>query len=138
MTRLVLLLCCAGQFMVVLDVSIVNIALPDIFGDLRIANGSQEWVVNAYTITVAGFLLLGGRAGDLLGRRRVFLSGLGLFTAASLIGGLASSGGILIVARALQGLGGAVVAPATLSVPRHLHRPGPSAPCGRGLVDDRR
>lgn len=116
MTRLVLLVCCVGQFMVVLDVSIVNIALPDIFRDLRIANGSQEWVVNAYTIAVAGFLLLGGRASDLLGRRRVFLAGLSLFTAASLIGGLAPSGGILIMARALQGLGGAVVAPATLSV----------------------
>jgi EmrB/QacA subfamily drug resistance transporter len=111
-----LVLCCLAQFMVILDVSIVNVALPSIREDLGFSATNLQWVVNAYTLTFAGFLLLGGRAADLLGRRRVFIAGLLLFAGASLVGGLSTSQGMLIGARALQGLGGAVVAPATLSI----------------------
>jgi EmrB/QacA subfamily drug resistance transporter len=102
--------------MVILDVSIVNVALPSIRSDLSFSPTDLQWVVNAYTLTFAGFLMLGGRAADILGRREVFAGGLLLFAAASLAGGLANSDGTLIAARAAQGLGGAVVAPATLSV----------------------
>jgi EmrB/QacA subfamily drug resistance transporter len=102
--------------MVILDVSVVNVALPAIRGGLHFSEQNLQWVVNAYTVTFAGFLLLGGRAADLLGRRRVFVSGLVLFSAASLAGGLADSQGVLIAARAIQGLGGAVIAPASLSI----------------------
>jgi EmrB/QacA subfamily drug resistance transporter len=111
-----LVLCCLAQFMVILDVSIVNVALPSIRTDLDFTATDLQWVVNAYTLTFAGFLLLGGRAADLLGRRRVFIAGLLLFAFASLLGGLATSQGMLVGARAVQGLGGAVVAPATLSI----------------------
>src|SRR5213075_3510565 len=111
-----LLLCCLAQFMVILDVSIVNVALPSIRRDLGFSAVELQWVVNAYTLTFAGFLLLGGRAADLLGRRRVFVFGLVLFALASLAGGLSTSQGMLIAARGAQGLGGAVVAPATLAV----------------------
>jgi EmrB/QacA subfamily drug resistance transporter len=111
-----LVLCCLAQFMVILDVSIVNVALPSIREDLGFTATDLQWVVNAYTLTFAGFLLLGGRAADLLGRRRVFVAGLLLFAFASLLGGLSTSQGLLIGARALQGLGGAIVAPATLSI----------------------
>src|SRR4051794_23171700 len=102
--------------MVVLDVSVVNVALPAIRGDLGFSVVDLQWVVNAYTLTFAGFLLLGGRAADLLGHRRIFIAGLALFAVASLLGGLSQTQGQLIVARGLQGLGGAVVAPATLSI----------------------
>ena len=111
-----LVLCCLAQFMVILDVSIVNVALPSIREDLGFAASELQWVVNAYTLTFAGFLLLGGRAADLLGRRRVFVAGLMLFALASLAGGLSTSEGMLIAARAAQGLGGAIVAPATLAI----------------------
>src|SRR3954471_11189065 len=111
-----LILCCLAQFMVILDVSIVNVALPSIRTDLGFTSTDLQWVVNAYTLTFAGFLLLGGRAADLLGRRRVFVSGLLLFAFASLLGGLSNTQGQLVGARALQGLGGAIVAPATLSI----------------------
>ncbi len=111
-----LALVCLGQFMVVLDISIVNVALPSIQAELRFTASGLQWVVNAYTLTFAGFLLLGGRAADLFGRRRMFLAGLGMFTAASFVGGLAQSSAMLIGARALQGLGAAVLAPATLSI----------------------
>jgi EmrB/QacA subfamily drug resistance transporter len=113
---LLLGLVCLGQFMVVLDISIVNVALPSIQAELRFTASGLQWVVNAYTLTFAGFLLLGGRAADLFGRRRMFLAGLGMFTAASFVGGLAQSSGMLIGARALQGLGAAVLAPATLTI----------------------
>ena len=113
---LTLILCCLAQFMVVLDVSIVNVALPSISADLGFTPASLAWVVNAYTLAFAGFLLLGGRAADLLGRREVFAGGLALFALASLAGGLAQSELTLVAARAAQGLGGAVVAPATLSI----------------------
>jgi EmrB/QacA subfamily drug resistance transporter len=113
---LTLVLCCMAQFMVVLDVSIVNVALPSISADLGFDPGNLAWVVNAYTLAFAGFLLLGGRAADLLGRREVFAGGLTLFALASLVGGMAQSELALVGARAAQGLGGAVVAPATLSI----------------------
>src|SRR3954453_8553639 len=114
--RWTLVLCCLAQFMVILDVSVVNVALPSIRDDLGFSVVDLQWVVNAYPITFAGFLLLGGRAADLLGHRKVLITGLLLFAAASLAGGLSQGQGQLIVARAFQGLGGAVVAPATLSI----------------------
>ncbi|MEE1927841.1 MFS transporter [Streptomyces sp. TRM 70351] len=107
---------CAGQFLVVLDVSVVNVALPAMREDLGMSPSGLQWVVNAYTITFAGFMLLGGRAGDLLGRKRTFLTGLGLFTAASLAGGLAQESWQLLVARAAQGVGAAVLSPSTLTL----------------------
>ena len=105
-----------AQFMVVLDASIVNVALPSIQRDLGFTESSLQWVVNAYTLVFGGFLLLGGRAADLFGRRRVFMVGLGLFSVASLAGGFAESSGQLIAARAVQGLGAAIVSPAALSI----------------------
>src|SRR2546423_9365589 len=111
-----LILCCTAQFMVILDVSIVNVALPSIRHDLGFSAADLQWVVNAYALAFAGFLMLGGRAADLLGQRPVFAAGLGLFGLASLLGGLATSDAMLVVARTVQGLGGAIVAPATLSV----------------------
>ena len=114
--RATLLLSCLAQFMVILDVSVVNVALPAIRGGLHFSEVDLQWVVNAYTVTFAGFLLLGGRAADLLGRRRVFVAGLALFALASLAGGISDSQTVLIAARAVQGLGGAVIAPASLSI----------------------
>lgn len=105
-----------AQFMVVLDVTIINVALPEMRTALHMSAGGQQWVINAYTLTFAGFLMLGGRAADLFGRRRVFLVGLAAFTLFSLLGGLAQTGGELIAARAAQGVGGAILAPATLSL----------------------
>ena len=107
---------CLAQFMVILDVAIVNVALPSIDDGLHFSNVGLQWVVNAYTLTFAGFLMLGGRAADLLGRRRVFLVGTALFALSSLACALADSRGLLIGARALQGFGGAVLSPATLSI----------------------
>jgi EmrB/QacA subfamily drug resistance transporter len=112
----ILVLLCAAQFMVILDVAIVNVALPSIKTSLDFSDAGLQWVVNAYTLTFGGLLLLGGRAGDLLGRRRLFLTGIGVFTGASLIGGLAQNEAMLIGARALQGIGGAIVAPTTLAI----------------------
>ena len=124
-----LFLACLAQFMVILDVSVINVALPAIKHALGFSEGGLQWVVNAYTVTFAGFLLLGGRAADLLGRRSVFVWGLVLFSLASLGGGLADSRTLLIVARLVQGLGGAVIAPASLSIltstftePKERHR----------------
>ena len=102
---LVLGIVLVGQFMVVLDASIVNVALPSIQKDLHFTTSGLQWIVNAYTLTFAGFLLLGGRAADLFGRRKIFLLGLTVFTASSLLGGLAQNQTWLIVARAVQGLG---------------------------------
>ncbi len=113
---LLLAIVCIGQFMVVLDISIVNVALPSIQRDLRFSASGLQWVVNAYTLTFAGFLLLGGRTADLFGRRRIFLVGLGVFTLASLFGGLAQNQTWLVAARTLQGLGAAILAPATLTI----------------------
>jgi MFS family permease len=111
-----LILLCVAQFVVVLDASIVNVALPTIGRALRFSESNLPWVVNAYVLTFGGFLLLGGRVSDLLGRRRMFMVGLLLFVAASLACGFASSSGFLIGARAVQGLGAAIVAPAALSI----------------------
>jgi EmrB/QacA subfamily drug resistance transporter len=111
-----LLLLSAAQFMVVLDITVVTVALPAIGDDLDLGPTDLSWVVNAYTIALGGFLLLGGRASDIFGRRRVFLTGLGLFTLASLGAGLAPSGGALIGARAVQGLGAALLSPAALAL----------------------
>ena len=111
-----LLLVCAAQLMIVLDGTVVNVALPAIERDLGFSRASLSWVVNAYLLTFGGFLLLGGRAGDIFGRRRVFMGGLALFTLASLLCGLAHSQAALVAARALQGIGGAIIAPAALSI----------------------
>ncbi len=113
---LVLLLACLGQGLVVLDVSIVNVALPSIRGDLGFDAAGLQWVVNAYALTFAGLLLLGGRAADHFGHKRVFLAGLGLFSLASLAGGTATMPGTLIAARAVQGVGAAILSPATLTI----------------------
>ncbi len=113
---LVLVIVGLAQFMVILDATIVNVALPSIQRSLHFSESGLQWIVNAYAITFGGFLLLGGRAGDLLGRRRIFLIGITLFSAASLMNGFAGASGILIAGRGLQGLGGALIAPAALSV----------------------
>ncbi len=114
--NLALLLLAMTQFVIVIDASIVNVALPSIGAHLHFARADLSWVVNAYTLTFGGFLLLGGRMADLLGRRRMFMLGLILFSVASLAGGVAQSEGWLIAARAVQGLGGAIVSPAALSI----------------------
>jgi EmrB/QacA subfamily drug resistance transporter len=111
-----LLLLAMTQFVIVIDASIVNVALPSIGSHLHFARTDLSWVVNAYTLTFGGFLLLGGRLADLLGRRRMFMLGLALFSVASFAGGIAQSEGWLIVARAVQGLGAAIVSPAALSI----------------------
>src|SRR5712691_11308518 len=103
-------------FMTILDVSIVNVALPSISRALHFSRENLQWVITAYSIAFGGFLLLGGRAADLLGRRRVFMVGVALFSIASLVCGLASSEGVLIAARAVQGIGGAIISPAALSI----------------------
>jgi EmrB/QacA subfamily drug resistance transporter len=111
-----LVVVCFAQFMVVLDATIVNVALPSIQTDLGLTTEQLQWIVNSYTLLFGGFLLLGGRAADLIGRRRLFLMGLGLFSAASLANALANSGEVLIIARGVQGLGAALVSPAALSI----------------------
>src|ERR1700730_17238536 len=113
---LVLVIVGIAQFMVILDATIVNVALPSIQRGLHFSPSSLQWIVNAYTLAFGGFLMVGGRAADLIGRRRLFLAGIVLFSAASLMNGLAGSAGILVAGRALQGLGGALVTPAALSV----------------------
>src|SRR5436305_5553817 len=107
---------CAASLMIVLDATIVNVALPSIRDDLGFNETSLAWVVNAYLLTFGGFLLLGGRFGDLLGRRRLFLAGISFFTLASILCGLSTSQGLLVAARAVQGLGGAVVSAVALSL----------------------
>ena len=111
-----LALICTAIFVVVLDVAIVNVALPSIGNDLGFADENLQWVITAYSLTFGGFLLLGGRAADLLGRRKIFMVGLSLFTAASFACGLAQSEAMLIVSRGVQGLGAAIVSPAALSI----------------------
>ncbi len=119
-----LALLCMAQFVVVLDASIVNVALPTIGRDLQFDQDSISWVINSYVLTFGGFLLLGGRLADLLGRRRVFIAGLLIFALASLVGGFAESEGVLIAARAVQGLGGALLSPAALSIVTTTFRDG--------------
>src|SRR3984885_13609901 len=113
---LILVIACMAQFMVVLDITVVNIALPSIQTGLNFSSANLQWVVNGYTLIFGGFLLLGGRAADLMGRKRLFIAGVILFSAASLLNGLAQSSGMLIVGRGLQGLGGALVSPAALAI----------------------
>ena len=111
-----LVLVCLAQFMVILDATIVNIALPAIQTDLDFSDANLQWVVNGYTLLFGGFLLLGGRAADIFGRKRVFIAGVILFSVASLLNGLATNAGQLVAFRGLQGLGGALVSPAALSI----------------------
>src|ERR1041384_5257458 len=111
-----LVLVCLAQFMVILDATIVNIALPTIQEDLHFSQADLQWVVNSYTLLFGGFLLLGGRAADIVGRKKIFIAGTILFSVASLLNGLATSSGMLIAFRALQGLGAALVSPAALSI----------------------
>src|SRR5213080_2101475 len=112
----VLALIAVAQFMVVLDATIVNVALPTIKIDLGFSEQDLSWVLNAYTLMFGGFLLLGGRLADRLGRRRLFMAGIALFSGASLVCGVSQSEGMLLVARGFQGLGGAMVSPAALSI----------------------
>src|SRR5207253_11172534 len=113
---LALFVLCLGSLMIVLDTTIVNVALPSIRADLGFSQTSLAWVVNAYLLTFGGFLLLGGRLGDLFGHRRLFLMGITLFTVASLACGLSTTQGLLVAARAVQGLGGAVASAVALSL----------------------
>jgi EmrB/QacA subfamily drug resistance transporter len=113
---LALVIMLSAQLMIILDLTVVNIALPHIQTGLNFSAASLSWVLNAYTLTFGGLLLLGGRAGDILGRRRVFLAGIALFTLSSLAGGLATTDWMLLVARALQGVGGALASPAVLAL----------------------
>src|ERR1700740_1074184 len=113
---LVLVIACLAQFMVVLDASVVNIALPSVQRGLHFSAANLQWIVNGYTLIFGGSLLLGGRAADLLGRKRLFVAGVILFSAASLLNGLAQTSAMLIAGRALQGLGGALVSPAALAI----------------------
>ena len=122
---LVLVLVCIAQFMVVLDATVVNVALPSIQDDLHFSASSLQWVVNAYTLAFGGFLLLGGRAADFIGRKRLFIAGVIVFTVASLLNGFASSSEALIAFRALQGLGAAMVSPAALSIVTTTFKEGP-------------
>ena len=115
-TGLILLLLCAAQFMVVLDIAIVNVALPSIQADLAMSQDSLQWVVIAYGLMLGGFLMLGGRLADVVGRKRVLIFGLAIFTAASMLAGLAESADLLIASRALQGFGAAMIPPAALSI----------------------
>jgi EmrB/QacA subfamily drug resistance transporter len=115
-TNALLAVVCLAQFMIILDVSIVNVALPSIRDGLHFSTTGLQWVVNAYTLTFAGLLMLGGRSADLLGRRRVFLAGTAMFALSSLICAVASSRGLLIGARGVQGIAGAISSPATLSI----------------------
>jgi EmrB/QacA subfamily drug resistance transporter len=114
--RALLALLLLGQFLVVLDISVVNVALPSIQSALDLSSTGLQWVVNGYTIAYAGFLLLGGRLADVIGQRRAFMAGVALFAAGSLVGGLAGSSGVLLTGRVVQGLGAAVLSPATLTI----------------------
>src|SRR5271166_6042430 len=120
-----LVVCCVAQFMVILDLSIVNVALPSIQSSLGFSSPNLQWVVDAYTITFAGFLMLGGRAADRFGQRRTFVAGLLLFSLASLAGGLAPAQGVLVGARAVQGLAGALMAACSLAIITASFPPGP-------------
>ena len=134
-TGLILLLLCAAQFMVVLDIAIVNVALPSIQADLAMSQDSLQWVVIAYGLMLGGFLMLGGRLADLVGRKRVLISGLAIFTAASLLAGLAESADLLIASRALQGFGAAMIPPAALSILAVTFEEGAARNRALGLLD---
>jgi EmrB/QacA subfamily drug resistance transporter len=131
--RSVLLLAVAAQFMIAIDVSIVNVALPSIGAALQLSRVDLSWVVNAYSLTFGGLLLLGGRLTDLLGRRRMFTAGLAVFSLASLAGGLAPAPGWLLAARAVQGIAAAIIAPATLSIITATFAEGPARTRALGI-----
>ena len=114
--RIALIVMLSAQLMIILDMTVVNIALPHIQSGLHFSAAGLSWVLNAYTLTFGGLLLLGGRAGDILGRRRMFMAGIALFTVSSLAGGLATAAWWLLAARALQGVGGALASPAVLAL----------------------
>jgi EmrB/QacA subfamily drug resistance transporter len=122
--KIILALLCTTQFMIVLDGIIMNVAIAKIQESLGLTPLALQWVINAYVLAFGGFLLLGGRAADLLGRRRVLIAGIGLFTLASLVGGLSQNGTVLIIARAFQGLGGALASPASMSFVAELFAEG--------------
>src|SRR5450631_4126077 len=124
-SRLLLAVCCVAQFMVILDLSIVNVALPSIQSSLGFSSPNLQWVIDAYAITFAGFLMLGGRAADQFGQRRMFVLALLLFGLASLAGGLAPDRGLLIGARAMQGLAAAFMAASSLAIITGSFPPGP-------------
>ncbi len=132
-TNGLLFVVCLAQFMVILDVAVVNVALPEMHRELRFSTTGLQWVLNAYTITFAGFMMLGARAADLLGRRRVFIAGTALFALSSLACALATSRGMLVGVRALQGFAGGIVSPATLSIITSSLREGPERNRGLGL-----
>jgi len=132
-SSVLLLVVCLAQFMVILDVSIVNVALPSIRIGLGFSTTGLQWVVNAYTLTFAGLLMLGGRSADLLGRRRVFLIGTAMFAVSSLACAIASSQGLLVGARAIQGVAGALTSPATLAIITSTLPEGPERNRGLGL-----
>src|SRR5260221_6945459 len=125
-SALALIVILSAQLMVVLDFSIVNVALPSLQRELGFSPSGAQWVVTAYAITFGGLLMLGGRAGDVLGRRRLFLAGLTAFSVASLVGGFARSGGMLVAARAAQGIGAAVIAPTALALLATSYPEGPA------------
>src|SRR5438874_537563 len=114
--NLILALLCAAQFMLILDIAIVNVALPAMQRTLGLSAENIQWVVGGYALTFGGFLMLGGRLADVVGRRRMFVTGLVLFIGASILGGFSQSGGMLIAARVIQGFAGALVSPAALSL----------------------
>ena len=130
---LVLAIVCMGQFMVVLDVAIVNVALPTIQVDLNVSQSDLQWAVIAYGIFLGGFLLLGGRLADRLGRRRIFMTGVTIFAASSLVAGLSGSIEVLVAARAVQGFGAALTAAAGLSLLTATFEEGPERTKALGL-----
>ena len=132
-TGVALVLICAVQLMVILDGTIVNIALPSIRHELHFSPTSLEWVITAYALAFGGLLLLGGRSGDLFGRRRMFTIGVALFTAASLLGGLAVDQAWLIGARVLQGVGGAIASPTALALIQNTFPEGPQRSRAMGV-----
>src|SRR5438552_2349258 len=123
--NLILGLLCAAQFMMILDIAIVNVALPSMQRTLGLSAQSVQWVVSGYALTFGGFLMLGGRLADVVGRRRMFVAGLVLFIGASMLGGFSQSGGLLIAARGVQGFAGALVSPAALSLLTTTFKEGP-------------
>ena len=130
---LILALVCGVSFMLSLDIAVVNVALPAIQAELGAAQSDLQWVVITYGLTLGGFLLLGGRTADLFGHKRVVISGLGVFTAASLAAGMSNSLGVLVAARAVQGLGAAFAAPAALSILTGTFREGPERTKALGI-----
>src|SRR2546423_3285 len=124
-SNLILALLCAAQFMLILDIAIVNVALPSMQRTLSLSAENIQWVVSGYALTFGGFLMLGGRLADVVGRRRMFVTGLVLFIGASMLGGFSQSGGMLIAARLIQGFAGALVSPAALSLLTTTFKEGP-------------